>query len=165
MSNLEMKVNALMRLVASEDAVSYDTAKAEVLRLMGEGNSQRDMLADPEAEISKVLLELGMPQHILGYQYIVAAIRLAVEDPKIINRITDGLYPAVASVCGSTPSRVERSIRHAIEITWDRGELEVLGAYFGNTISPARGKPTNSEFIARISNHIRRRADRFKIVS
>ena len=162
MSNLEMKVNALMRLVASEDAVSYDTAKAEILRLMGEGN--RDTPADMEAEIIKVLLELGMPQHILGYQYIVEAIRLAVEDGKIINRITDGLYPAVARACGSTASRVERSIRHAIEITWDRGDLDVMAAYFGNSISPAKGKPTNSEFIARIANHIRR-PDRFKIVS
>ena len=162
MSNLEMKVNALMRLVASEDGPGYDAAKAEILRLMNVSAAPAEL--DVEEEITKVLLDIGMPQHVLGFRYNVEAIRLAVEDKSIINEITCRLYPEVAKVCNTTASRVERAIRHGVEIAWDRGGLDTLAKYFGNTISATKGKPTNSEFIARIADHIRRRMKRSKAV-
>ena len=95
-----------------------------------------------------------MPAHIKGYQYLREAIRLTVEDMEVINAVTKVLYPAVAKKFNTTASRVERAIRHAIEVAWDRGDLETLQKYFGYTVSNAKGKPTNSEFIAMIADRI-----------
>ena len=95
-----------------------------------------------------------MPAHIKGYQYLREAIGLAVADMEVINAVTKVLYPAVAKKFGTTASRVERAIRHAIEVAWDRGDLETLQKYFGYTVSNAKGKPTNSEFIAMIADRI-----------
>ena len=92
--------------------------------------------------------------HIKGYQYLRQAIIIAVEDMDVINAITKVLYPQVAKAFGTTPSRVERAIRHAIEVAWDRGDLEILQKYFGYTVSTAKGKPTNSEFIALIADKL-----------
>ena len=110
-----------------------------------------------EDVISEILVEMGMPSHIMGYQYSVYAIKIAVENTDIINAITCGLYPTVAEHYGTTASRVERAIRHGIECAWDRGDLDVIEKYFGNTISSVKGRPTNSEFIARVSNIVIRR--------
>ena len=93
-----------------------------------------------------------MPAHIKGYQYLREAIIIAVKDMEVINAVTKVLYPAVAKRFNTTPSRVERAIRHAIEVAWDRGDLETLQKYFGYTVSNAKGKPTNSEFIALIAD-------------
>ena len=93
--------------------------------------------------------------HIKGYQYLRDAILMAIEDDDIINAVTKRLYPAVAKKHGTTSSRVERAIRHAIEVAWDRGDVDVLNSYFGYTIHNGRGKPTNSEFIAMISDKFR----------
>ena len=98
--------------------------------------------------------EIGVPAHIKGYQYLREAILIAVEDMDVINAVTKALYPAVAKRFGTTPSRVERAIRHAIEVAWDRGDLEVLQKYFGYTVSNTKGKPTNSEFIAMIADRL-----------
>lgn len=95
-----------------------------------------------------------MPAHIKGYQYLREAIIIAVNDIEVINAVTKVLYPAVAKRFGTTPSRVERAIRHAIEVAWDRGDLETLQKYFGYTVSNAKGKPTNSEFIAMIADRL-----------
>ena len=105
--------------------------------------------------ISDILHEIGMPAHIKGYQYMRDAILICVDDPEAIHAVTKQLYPSVAKVYGTTSSRVERAIRHAIEIAWDRGDIDVLNAYFGYTIHNDRGKPTNSEFIAMLSDRIR----------
>lgn len=111
---------------------------------------------DPlEAQVTKVLHSIGIPAHIKGYQYLRRAIMLTVEDPDIINFVTKSLYPTVAKEFSTTTSRVERAIRHAIEVAWDRGDVETLNSYFGYTISRQRGKPTNSEFIAMISDKLR----------
>lgn len=96
-----------------------------------------------------------MPAHIKGYQYLRTAILLTVEDSDIINSVTKVLYPSVAKKYQTTTSRVERAIRHAIEVAWDRGDVDTLNSYFGYTIQQGRGKPTNSEFIAMIADNLR----------
>lgn len=108
-----------------------------------------------EAQVTGIIHEVGVPAHIKGYQYLREAIIIAVNDMDVINAVTKVLYPEVAKRFGTTPSRVERAIRHAIEVAWDRGDLETLQRFFGYTVSNAKGKPTNSEFIAMISDRIR----------
>lgn len=110
---------------------------------------------DLDIVITDILHQIGVPAHIKGYKYVREAIRLTVEDPEMLNSVTKILYPTVAKNFGSTASRVERAIRHGIEVAWDRGDVEVLNAYFGYTIQSQRGKPTNSEFVAMISDKIR----------
>lgn len=110
---------------------------------------------DLETTITEIMHELGVPAHIKGYQYLREAIMLVIHNQEMINSITKQLYPAVAKKFTTTTSRVERAIRHAIEVAWDRGETEVLSSYFGYTIHTNRGKPTNSEFVAMISDKIR----------
>ena len=104
-----------------------------------------------EAMVTNIIHEIGVPAHIKGYQYLREAIIIAVEDMDVINAITKVLYPQVAKTFGTTPSRVERAIRHAIEVAWDRGDLDTLQRFFGYTVSNTKGKPTNSEFIALIA--------------
>ena len=104
--------------------------------------------------VTSVIHEIGVPAHIKGYQYLREAIMIAVDDMDVINAVTKVLYPEVAKRFGTTPSRVERAIRHAIEVAWDRGDLETLQKYFGYTVSNAKGKPTNSEFIAMIADRL-----------
>ena len=108
-----------------------------------------------EMQITEIIHQIGVPAHIKGYQYLRDAILMAIEDDSIINAVTKRLYPAVAKKHGTTSSRVERAIRHAIEVAWDRGDVDTLTAYFGYTIHTERGKPTNSEFIAMISDKFR----------
>lgn len=112
---------------------------------------------DSEMMLRDMLLELGTPDHLIGYEYLVKAILMAAEDRKWIDNITFGLYPQLAFIFNSTPSRIERAIRNAIEKTWDRGDYDTLNRYFGNTVSPDKGKPTNCEFIARLANILRMR--------
>ena len=104
--------------------------------------------------VTNVIHEIGVPAHIKGYQYLREAIMIAVDDMDVINAVTKVLYPEVAKRFGTTASRVERAIRHAIEVAWDRGDLETLQKYFGYTVSNSKGKPTNSEFIAMISDRL-----------
>ena len=108
-----------------------------------------------EITITNILHEIGVPAHIKGYHYLRESILLSVENPEIINSITKQLYPSVAKKYATTSSRVERAIRHAIEVDCDRGDIDVLNSYFGYTIHNERGKPTNSEFIAMISDKLR----------
>lgn len=111
--------------------------------------------ADLEMTVSEIMHELGVPAHIKGYQYLRYAIVRSVNDPDMLNSVTKVLYPTVAKKFETTSSRVERAIRHAIEVAWDRGDIDVLSAYFGYTIQTSRGKPTNSEFIAMITDKLR----------
>ena len=108
-----------------------------------------------EALVTNVIHEIGVPAHIKGYQYLREAIMMAVTDIDIINQITKQLYPDIASKYHTTPSRVERAIRHAIEVAWGRGEQTVVESIFGYTVSATKGKPTNSEFIAMIADKLR----------
>ena len=107
-----------------------------------------------EALVTGIIHEIGVPAHIKGYQYLREAIIIAVNDMDVINAITKVLYPQVAKTFQTTPSRVERAIRHAIEVAWDRGDLDTLQRFFGYTVSNTKGKPTNSEFIALIADRL-----------
>ena len=109
---------------------------------------------DIEAMVTGIIHEIGVPAHIKGYQYLREAIMIAVNDMDVINAITKVLYPQVAKTFSTTPSRVERAIRHAIEVAWDRGDLDTLQRFFGYTVSNTKGKPTNSEFIALIADRL-----------
>ncbi len=110
---------------------------------------------DMESQVTKIIHQIGVPAHIKGYQYLRTAILMTISDCNIINSVTKVLYPTVAKQYSTTTSRVERAIRHAIEVAWDRGDIDTLNSYFGYTIQNNRGKPTNSEFIAMIADNLR----------
>jgi len=119
--------------------------------------SQAPVTEEPslEIQVTEVLHQIGVPAHIKGYHYLRDSIIMAIETPDIINAVTKQLYPNVAKLYETTASRVERAIRHAIEVAWDRGDVDILNSYFRYTIHNTRGKPTNSEFIAMISDRLR----------
>ena len=110
---------------------------------------------DLKLRITEILHQIGVPAHIKGYHYVRYAIQLSVKSEEMMNAVTKLLYPTVAKKYETTSSRVERAIRHAIEVAWDRGDVDVLNSYFGYTIHNERGKPTNSEFVAMIADKIR----------
>ena len=116
--------------------------------------SPRSNTTSIESMVTNIIHEIGVPAHIKGYQYLREAIIIAVGDMDVINAITKVLYPQVAKTFQTTPSRVERAIRHAIEVAWDRGDLDTLQRFFGYTVSNTKGKPTNSEFIALIADKL-----------
>ena len=124
---------------------------AETVYKAGEKTDSGDM----ESQVTRIIHQIGVPAHIKGYQYLRTAILMTIQDSDIINSVTKILYPSVAKKYQTTTSRVERAIRHAIEVAWDRGDLDTLNAYFGYTIQNSRGKPTNSEFIAMIADNMR----------
>jgi two-component system response regulator (stage 0 sporulation protein A) len=125
------------------------------IRMLTQGEEEsRPAAQSLEAQITAIIHEIGVPAHIKGYQYLREAILLTVENMDVINAVTKVLYPEVAKHFGTTASRVERAIRHAIEVAWDRGDLETLQKYFGYTVNSAKGKPTNSEFIAMIADRL-----------
>jgi two-component system response regulator (stage 0 sporulation protein A) len=116
---------------------------------------ERPQSNELESKVTKIIHQIGVPAHIKGYQYLRFAIMMTVNDSEVINSVTKVLYPTVAKQYKTTSSRVERAIRHAIEVAWDRGDVDVLNSYFGYTIQTSRGKPTNSEFIAMIADNLR----------
>ncbi|MBQ6852140.1 MAG: sporulation transcription factor Spo0A [Oscillospiraceae bacterium] len=136
------------------------TALVERLEEIRGGETQRQPATrhtgqtNIETMVTNIIHEIGVPAHIKGYQYLREAIIIAVEDMDVINAITKILYPQVAKTFQTTPSRVERAIRHAIEVAWDRGDLDTLQRFFGYTVSNTKGKPTNSEFIALIADKL-----------
>lgn len=110
---------------------------------------------DLEVMVTDIIHQIGVPAHIKGYHYLRDAIIMSIEDNEMINAVTKRLYPSIAKRYKTTSSRVERAIRHAIEVAWDRGDVDTLNSYFGYTIHSLRGKPTNSEFVAMISDRVR----------
>ena len=131
-------------------------------QLTGWSKSQGDVsklqeTTDLQMTVSEIMHQIGVPAHIKGYQYLREAIVLSINDREMMSSVTKVLYPTVAKMYSTTSSRVERAIRHAIEVAWDRGDVDVLSSYFGYTIQNTRGKPTNSEFIAMISDKLRLR--------
>lgn len=118
-------------------------------------NANQSGVKDLEVVVSQIMHQIGVPAHIRGYQYLREAIILSINNNEMISSVTKILYPTVAKHFKTTPSRVERAIRHAIEVAWDRGDVDVLSSYFGYTIQNERGKPTNSEFIAMISDNLK----------
>ena len=132
---------------------------AERIRQLTGTSGQENIGAPSENDldviVSDIMHQIGVPAHIKGYRYLRYAIILTINDYKMMSSVTKELYPAVAKAFQTTSSRVERAIRHAIEVAWDRGDVDVLSSYFGYTIQNTRGKPTNSEFIAMISDKLR----------
>lgn len=110
---------------------------------------------DLEAMVTRIIHQVGIPAHIKGYRYLRTAIIMVARDNRVINEVTKTLYPCVAREYDTTPSRVERAIRHAIEVAWDRGDVDMLTGFFGYTVKNTKGKPTNSEFIAMIADNLR----------
>ncbi len=140
-----------------------NTMAERIIQLSGWKNDKtplvvkNNVITDPQLEmmITEIIHQIGVPAHIKGYHYLREAIILSVKNSDIVNSVTKLLYPTVAKTHNTTASRVERAIRHAIEVAWDRGDIDVLNSYFGYTIQNDRGKPTNSEFIAMISDKLR----------
>ena len=128
-------------------------AYAEMVEEKEDVNSSKQQ-TDLETEVSEMLREIGVPANLKGYRYVRTGIIMSVEDPTVLGQLTKVLYPAIAKEFKSTTSRVERAIRHAIEVAWNRGDMDVLNKYFGYTIDMDRGKPTNAEFIAMIADKI-----------
>lgn len=146
--------------------VDYEVLRERILQLYGEegGRSEEpsgrvfpfpSAVGDTEKQVTSIILEVGIPAHVKGYQYVRRAILMAIADPDVINGVTKIIYPTVAKEFKTTPSRVERAIRHAIEVAWDRGNVDTLTSLFGYSVSGTRGKPTNSEFIAMIADRLR----------
>ena len=127
-----------------------------VLKAKSNGGAQREnAVSDMEAQVTKIIHQIGIPAHIKGYQYLRDAIMMSVDDTEMLNSITKQLYPSIAKRHKTTPSRVERAIRHAIEVAWSRGKMDTIDSLFGYTVSNGKGKPTNSEFVALIADKIR----------
>ncbi len=124
-----------------------------VIKSVGSINSS--LSDDMEIVVTEIIHQLGVPAHIKGYHYLRTAILYSIEDKSLLESVTKLLYPTVAGIYDTTSSRVERAIRHAIEIAWDRGNVDTLNSFFGYTVDTSKGKPTNSEFIALITDKLR----------
>ncbi|MDD6327858.1 MAG: sporulation transcription factor Spo0A [Lachnospiraceae bacterium] len=138
-----------------QEIVQISKSKAKDLKIVG--NEERYILSQSKLEImvTEIIHEIGVPAHIKGYQYLRSSIMVAVNDMDILNSITKQLYPTIAKEHATTPSRVERAIRHAIEVAWGRGKTDTINALFGYSMHAGKSKPTNSEFIALIADKIR----------
>lgn len=154
MLNLEKELVVMMKLCTAETVQERSALRrqlAQMLRQLPQGKP------DPEQIIRQILLDLGAPDHLIGHEYVVYGVQLMAQDRMYIHNISFGLYPQVAAKFDTTAGRVERAVRNLIDVTWSRGEWEVLHSYFGNTIHEDRGKPTNGEFLARLANVVQQR--------
>ena len=132
-----------------------DKASAQVRRVNAYESQKEYMNRNLETDVTNIIHEIGVPAHIKGYQYLRDSIIMSVQDMEMLNSITKILYPTIAKMHQTTPSRVERAIRHAIEVAWSRGKMDTIDELFGYTVNGGKGKPTNSEFIALIADRIR----------
>lgn len=149
--DIESLVDIMLMFAKSNTNITGKIGSGADLKVV----KKQDTLPDIEMMVTDIIHEIGIPAHIKGYQYLRFAIIMVIDDLDIINSITKELYPTVAKEFNTTPSRVERAIRHAIEVAWDRGDTDVLNSFFGYTIANSKGKPTNSEFIAMIADKLR----------
>lgn len=149
------KMKDFIRQLIAEEKVSYGVEDAEPVKPVTE---------DIKRRVTRMIQDLGVPANIKGYTYLRDAILIAISNPNAINSITKVLYPEVAKLNQTTPTRVERAIRHAIEVAWARGNNETAVKIFGYTVNLAKGKPTNSEFIALIADRIRIGTEENKLV-
>lgn len=133
----------------------YEVLAEKIRQVAEERHFRPEDDFDLEAQVTRIIHQVGIPAHIKGYQYLRFAIMMVVKDNRIIGEVTKTLYPGVAKEFHTTSSRVERAIRHAIEVAWDRGDVDMLNSYFGYTVQTSKGKPTNSEFIAMIADNLR----------
>ena len=128
---------------------------AESKRVKAYESKREYMERNLETDVTNIIHEIGVPAHIKGYQYLRDSIMMSVNDMEMLNSVTKLLYPTIAKMHQTTPSRVERAIRHAIEVAWSRGKMDTIDELFGYTVNGGKGKPTNSEFIALIADKVR----------
>lgn len=159
MTTLEKKVDVLLRAVAGEDEETRQKALEEAKNFIGEPTVSMSYADTIRQVVEDMLFEVGAIANLRGYATLVEGIILCVENPAMINVITKELYPEIAKRLGDdrTPSRVERAMRHSIEVIFDRCDIDTLRKYFGNAVSLQKDKPTNSEFVARMAYEVRRR--------
>lgn len=158
-----MEANRAGASLCMPKPIDYDTFSDKIDMILknrsnSSASSDKNDAADKidmETQVTRIIHQIGVPAHIKGYQYLRTAILMTISDNDVINSDTKVLYPSVAKKYQTTTSRVERAIRHAIEVAWDRGDVDTLNSYFGYTIQNSRGKPTNSEFIAMIADNMR----------
>ena len=157
MPNLEKEVLSCGASYYFLKPFDYHVMAERIVQLTGTNFTPAEPKTEPELDVvvTEIIHQIGVPAHIKGYHYLREAILLSIQNAEMINSVTKLLYPTVAKRFETTSSRVERAIRHAIEVAWDRGDVDVLNSYFGYTIHNGRGKPTNSEFIAMISDKFR----------
>ncbi len=148
--DLETLTQRIRQLMQERPAI-----KTGAVSFMASASPVQSQAFDLETRVTNILHEIGVPAHIRGYHYMREAIIMSVNDMDVLNYITKELYPSIAKKCNTTPSRVERAIRHAIEVAWNRGKIDAIDALFGYTINNHKGKPTNSEFIALIADRLR----------
>lgn len=129
--------------------------KKQYINIPNQNISNMDTSKNLEARITNIIHEIGVPAHIKGYLYLREAIYMVVEDIDLLGAVTKELYPSIAQKYNTTPSRVERAIRHAIEVAWSRGKVDTINSIFGYTVHTDKGKPTNSEFIAMVADKLR----------
>ena len=151
MKDIEKTMEALIKYVLAENPKTQKRAREELICFL---NGEKPASTDPETVVRQFLMKIGTPEHLVGYPYIVKAILITIEDRDFVDNLYYRLYPTVATLCDSTPSKVERAIRRVIEVTWDRGDLNALEQYFG-TMGTKNGRPNNGEFLARVSNIIK----------
>lgn len=154
MSNIEMQLDAIRRCILADSEDERERVRTQLRALAGV-QPEEAIPVSVERMITEILLDIGIPCHVKGYRYLVTAIGTVLDNPELMNSVVKELYRAVASAHNTTPSRVERAIRVAIECGWDRGDIDILSHYFGNTVSADKGRPTNSEFIARVVDIVR----------
>lgn len=147
--------NQILKRRMKQVLMSNESMEEERILELGEDLAPYVKERNLEGEVTEIIREIGIPAHIKGYQYIREGIMMAVEDPNMLNYITKLLYPTIAKKYKTTSSSVERAIRHAIEVAWSRGKMDVIQELFGYTIHAGKGKPTNSEFIALIADKLR----------
>lgn len=144
-----------IRQLKYEKIIQKTNSSSSILDKSAQNLSSASAAYDLETKVTNILHEIGVPAHIRGYHYMREAIIMSVNDMDVLNYITKELYPSIAKKCNTTPSRVERAIRHAIEVAWNRGKIDAIDSLFGYTINNHKGKPTNSEFIALIADRLR----------
>lgn len=135
--------------------VGREGAPQQPMRILKLDNNEKTETRTLDVDVTKVIQQMGVPAHVKGYQYLRESIIAVVQDVNLLGAVTKVLYPMIAKRYNTTPSRVERAIRHAIELAWDRGNVEYLNTFFGYTINVEKGKPTNSEFIAIVADQLR----------
>ena len=150
-----MNADKEFQIMITVPSTKNDSKQGKTEEVQENAVVSREVIHDLEKDVTDMIHEIGVPAHIKGYQYLREAIMMSVEDPAMISSITKILYPTIAKRFQTTPSRVERAIRHAIEVAWSRGRMETLDAMFGYTIDTGKGKPTKSEYIALIADRSR----------
>lgn len=157
---MEKVIEVLVKIALTPESVSgrnqRDLYRKQLREYWAHHEAAEQTVAPPSyaRKVAKALTELGVPAHLIGHAYLMTAIQMVMSSPRRVKDVTTWLYPGVAKVHGTTASKVERAMRHAVETSWERASMDALDQYFGNTTSRTKGKPTNSEFIYGVANYL-----------